>query len=290
MLLLITAGIYSCTEPITIHTRDAEPVVVIYGCLTDNWTIQFIQVSLSSPYFDNQKNPGISGADVQIEGSDHSVFRFIEDSENPGMYQTNRPVAGIPDVTYTLTVSCDMNGTGDYVTYRATSTLLSSIDIDSIQVEPRVIAGYHFFLVNLFAQDSPETDYYLCKYMVNDSLAMKNLSRYQIITDEVYNGQYIDGIWLYDFRNGNYKSDFYDAETDSTQHYVYPGDLITLEMSKIEKGYFQFISDCQREKHGSNPFFGGPPANIFTNLSNGAVGYFAAYSISRAWAVAPEEE
>ena len=288
--ILIAAGIYSCTEPIDIKTRNSEPVVVIYGCLTDDRTLQSIQVSLSSPYFDDQRNPGISGATVQIEGSDHSVFYLIEDAEIPGLYQTNKPVAGIPGITYTLTVSCDINATGQYATFQATSTMLGRIDLDSIRVESRVLAGHHFFIVNLFAQDSPETDYYLCKYKVNDSITMQSLSRYQIISDEVYNGQYIDGLWLYQFRNGNYKSDFYDAETDSIQRYAYPGDIITLEMSKIERGYFQFINDCQREKHGSNPFFGGPPSNIATNISNGAVGYFAAYSSSRAWAVAPEEE
>ena len=288
--LLITTCIFSCTEPFDINTRNSEPIVVVYGCLTDDCTVQSIQVSLSSPYFDNQQNSGISGAAVKVEGSDRSVFHFIENTETPGLYQTEHSVAGVPGTTYTLTVACDMNGTGKYATYQATTTMLSRIDIDSIHVEPQVIVGHHFFLVKLFAQDAPETDYYLCKYMVNDSVAIKSLSRYQIISDEVYNGQYIDGLGLYEFRDGNYKNNFHDTENDSFRCYIYPGDLITLEMSKIEKGYFQFIRDCQREKHWSNPFFGGPPANIITNISNGAVGYFAAYSISTAHAVTPEEK
>ncbi len=287
ILLLLIAGIYSCTEPITIETRDSEPVVVIYGCLTDDPTIQSIQVSLSSPYFDNQKNEGIVAATVQIEGSDHSVFQFVENSNNPGLYQTQHPIAGIPGVTYTLTVSCNKNGTGEYATYQAISTMPGEISIDSIQVEPRIIGGRHRFHINLFAQDPPEKNYYLCKYSINDSMVMKNLTWYQVFTDEIYNGQYINGLWVYDFRNGNYKNDFEDADSDSTHYYVFPGDLITMEMSKIEKGYYQFINDCQREKNGSNPFFGGPPANIITNISNGAIGYFAAYAISRATAVAP---
>ena len=287
IFLLLLTGIFSCREPFDINTRNSDPVVVIYGCLTDDWVIQSIQVSLSTPYFDNQKNPGISGAVVQIEGSDHSVFQFTENAKIPGLYQTEAPVAGVPGVTYTLTVTCDMNRTA---TYQASSTMLSRIDIDSIQVVPSAIAGHHLFLVNLFAQDSPEKDYYLCKFMVNDSMMMKNLSRYQVMYDEIYNGQYISGLCIYEFRDGNYKSDFFDSKTDSIHYYVYPGDMVTLEMSKIEKDYAQFINDCRREKHGSNPFFGGPPANIVTNISNGAVGYFAAYSISRAVAVAQEEK
>jgi hypothetical protein len=32
---------------------------------------------------------------------------------------------------------------------------------------------------------------------------------------------------------------------------------------------------------GSNPLFSGPPANVKGNISNGAIGFFAAYTTSR---------
>ena len=69
--------------------------------------------------------------------------------------------------------------------------------------------------------------------------------------------------------------------------YLDSGDKVELQMSRIPKGYFDSVTQCQSEMGGSNPFFGGPPANITTNISNGGVGYFVGYCISRAEAITP---
>jgi hypothetical protein len=69
--------------------------------------------------------------------------------------------------------------------------------------------------------------------------------------------------------------------------YLGPGDKIELQMSKVSKAYFEFITGCQREMRGSNPFFGGPSANIVTNITNGGCGFFTGYCISKAVALTP---
>jgi len=58
-------------------------------------------------------------------------------------------------------------------------------------------------------------------------------------------------------------------------------------MLNIERAYFDFISDCSRERRGENPFFGGPPSNISTNLSAGAVGCFTSFCIEEQKTVVP---
>jgi hypothetical protein len=65
------------------------------------------------------------------------------------------------------------------------------------------------------------------------------------------------------------------------------GDEVIVEYNRVEKGYYNFIEQAQHVKNGENPMFGGPPSNIQGNISNGAVGYFAAYSPARLKAVAP---
>ena len=61
-----------------------------------------------------------------------------------------------------------------------------------------------------------------------------------------------------------------------------PGDSITLEMAGITEEYANFIWDVQDETGFNTPLFSGPPANIRGNISNGAIGFFYAYSSVRA--------
>ena len=56
-------------------------------------------------------------------------------------------------------------------------------------------------------------------------------------------------------------------------------------MNSIGSGYANFIWEAQAEVQGSNPLFSGPPANVKGNIDNGAIGFFAAYSVSRAYTI-----
>ncbi len=60
------------------------------------------------------------------------------------------------------------------------------------------------------------------------------------------------------------------------------GDVITLQMCGITEEYYEFIEGVQREKRGRYPLFSGPPANVRSNLDNGALGFFTAFSASYA--------
>ena len=69
-----------------------------------------------------------------------------------------------------------------------------------------------------------------------------------------------------------------------------PGDTVTFEMYGISADYFKFITEAQTELFGSNPLFSGPPANISTNIDNGAVGFFAAVNVRRETAFADSKK
>ncbi|GHT13657.1 hypothetical protein AGMMS4956_10180 [Bacteroidia bacterium] len=49
-----------------------------------------------------------------------------------------------------------------------------------------------------------------------------------------------------------------------------------------QKGYYNFILQCQDEKEGGSSFFSSPASNINTNISNGGIGYFSCYSVTMA--------
>jgi hypothetical protein len=90
-----------------------------------------------------------------------------------------------------------------------------------------------------------------------------------ISDDRYFNGNYTFGISVYYFNSR------YEPEV------VNPGDTITLRMGGITKDYYNFLIELMDQTFEyRNPLFSGPPANIRTNISNEALGFFTAYSTS----------
>ena len=51
--------------------------------------------------------------------------------------------------------------------------------------------------------------------------------------------------------------------------------------------YYNFIYQCEMQQSGENPMFGGPAANITTNISGGACGFFSSFNPGTFSAVVP---
>ena len=278
----------ACTAPIEIETKNADSVIVIYGCLTEDTMRQKIKISASSPYFDNTQNSVLSDAVVSIHSSDNHFFELHEDPEEKGVYLTAWPMAAQPDVTYTLSVEIDFDKDGLVETYTASTTMPRPVVIDSITVNAMNIMGYRHYALNLFAQDEPSPDYYLARFVINDTIMTSKITNQTVFSDRGIDGQYINGVALNYFDDKENEWPFgNDIEIDTT-FFVRRGDKIALLLSRIEQGYFDFISQCIREKNGENPFFGSPPSNIITNISNGGVGYFTAFPTTTKEAVVPQ--
>ncbi|MDR0829415.1 MAG: hypothetical protein LBN95_04785 [Prevotellaceae bacterium] len=61
-------------------------------------------------------------------------------------------------------------------------------------------------------------------------------------------------------------------------------DLIGISVCSITQEYAAYIQNVREELQWSIPIFSGPPANVQTNISGGAVGFFTAYS-KQSWKV-----
>ncbi|MDR1582599.1 MAG: DUF4249 domain-containing protein [Prevotellaceae bacterium] len=292
--IFIVSLFASCVEPFDIKTDNSPPVIVIYGYLTDELTFHTIKVSVSSPYFDKMLNKGVSGAIVKITSSENEVFNFREIDSIPGMYLTETKVAGIPGMTYSLSVKTDFDNDGVKESYTATSTMLSATDVDSINIKDIKLMGSKLYNLNLYAQDPPTEDYYLGRYKLNDSIILFSINRLSPMQDIAFNGQYLNGLTIQRFWDISEKERVEDEDEDEDdverrRVYLRPGDTITLSLSRIERGYYDFINQCQKEMNGENPFFGGPASNIITNISNGGLGYFTTYAFSTVKTVVKED-
>ena len=271
---------FSCTAPFDIRTRDSKPVIVIYGCLTNEYMNQYIRITRSAPYFEDAESQIVENAKVKVVSSVGREYTFLRDVK--GYYVSQRRFAVVQGVTYHLSVEIDDD------LYEAETTTLPVVPVDSISVKMINIMGYNHYSLQIYMQEPPETEnYYLFKYIINDSITNDRISELIMSNDLAFNGEYIYGANITYFEDAtNSRSQDRNKENEH-RTYVSQGDYVRLQVLNIEKGYYYFIRDCMREKYGENPFFGGPPSNIQTNLSNGAVGYFTSYCIHENTTVVP---
>ena len=285
LLALLILSTTACTERIDLDLEGAEPAIVIYGTVTDTLGYQSISISSSVPYFDQQHNPAVSGALVTITTSNNEVWTLRESNTEKGVYQTEELKTGKAGESYYLKVQYDFNQDGSTEIYEASSTMPDPILLDSVKIKTMNDMGSNMFTVNIFGQEPEGEDFYFSKYYVSDTLATK-LSQYSLMNDILFDGQYLNGILAFFFAD---LAEIEDYPEDDRKYYTFlsSGDEVIVEYCRIEEGYFNFIKQAQDVKYGENPMFGGPPSNIQGNISNGAVGYFAAYSPTRLKAVAP---
>jgi hypothetical protein len=247
---------------------------VIYGQITTDTTSHKVTITTTGDYYSNTPPQGISGANVRITDGENEFILF-EDSEEEGVYYTNPNVYGVPGKTYTIFVeNVDLLGNGNLKNYSASSELMPVASPDSIKVDYR--ENWEGWAVQAYAQDPPETeDFYMFLVYVNNELDSDSLQNLIITDDALFNGNYTNGVVVY-YLDGD------DALT--------PGDTLTTAFCGISRDYYKYLIEAQVATRPSVPLFSGPPANPRSNFSNNAIGYFAAYSLSRVSTIIEEQE
>ena len=269
ILISITAFMlaYGCTEEIDLKLSNTHTRLVVEGIVTTDTTTHFVHLSLSGDYFLNEPLPSVSGATVSL--SDGIKTSFLEESHDlPGYYLTMPDYYGVPGRTYSIKIdNVDINNDGIPETYTAESYLNPVTPVDSIRLEYE--EDLDLWKVLLYA-DEPGgvTNYYMFSLIVNDTLYTDQLNEVTVADDRFIDGNYANGVWVHSIYE------------DDDSHVFQPGDTLTLRMSGIGKEYYKYVIALQDETRMHIPLFSGPPANLPGNISNGALGYFSAFSNS----------
>ncbi|MDR0729665.1 MAG: DUF4249 domain-containing protein [Prevotellaceae bacterium] len=281
--VLLGAGMLlcaACMERMDLSTDYAPPRLVITGYVTTDTAVHRIKVSCTTPYFGTEQPRSYSSAEVQINGV---RLRAVGDGE----YVTDPAFFGVPGETYTLDVWVDFDDDGTPEHYSASAVMpalhrLDSITLSSVQLgttKPPWMVIMHF-------QDLSGPNYFGAHLYINDTLYSNKMQRYflNFFGEYVAEGQYIH------FPVTSYSIREEMRWENDEPFYVYPRDSLTLELNTLSGDYFEFIRTARQEINGGNPLFAGPPANVPTNLSGGAVGIFGAYTISRKSLILPPKE
>jgi hypothetical protein len=277
-LILITAVMLAsaCTEQIDIELDSTYARLVVEGELTSDSMKHYVLLSITSNYFSNKPSPPVQDAVVELSFGNETM-QLIENETIPGRYETPYAFKGTIGTTYDLELSqLDVNQDGEEERYHASSTMAGGTELEKIELKyypTPAVSGYTIFM---YASHPPELrDWFGFKVYKNSHLLTNSLEQYSVLSDELFDDGYFPGLPV------GFLSD------DETDEVVYPGDTVTFELHCIEEAYFNFVSEAQLEIAGNFPLFSGPPSNVVSNIDNGAMGIFAAYSIQRTSVVLP---
>lgn len=251
IIIFLLFTISACQKVINIDLNTASPNIVIEGIIDNSQGPYRVKLSKTGSYFNQPVLPPVSGAQVIISDNIGTIDTLTEDST--GLYFTHK-IKGIPGRSYNLNVLSEK------VSYTASSTMMDAVYIDSLGLEivQRISFGARNrrdSSLNIYFKDPPDQkNFYRIKFYENNVFHSTN---YRLYDDEYTNGE----------------------EISLNVGHAVIGDTDKIELISLDRATYDYYRTL-RDILDINPIFGSTPANPNTNLSQGALGYFAALAIT----------
>lgn len=250
VIILLT----SCEDVIEIELDYMKSKLVIEGVINDFDNQCIIKLSKTTDYFSQKTNPTVSDAVITLTDNAGTIVKFNE--IEPGIYM-EESVQAKPNINYTLNILSE----GDK--YVAKATIPQKVNIDSLTClyNPESIFYEVGYVVSCHFSDPEEfrNFYRLKTYNINDRTKAKNSK--DLYNDDLFNGNKVELPWSYD---------------------VYQQfDTVVVELYTLDVQTYDYYKTLFSISGGADMMSPTTPANPNTNLSNGALGYFGAYTVSR---------
>jgi len=261
--IVITMFLSNCTEIIDFDLNEGENNrLVVDGSITNETKAHQVILSRTASYYYNQQTPRETGAQVSITDG---VNTYTLNETEAGVYETQPDVTGEEGKTYTLNIKLT-----DGEVYTASSTMRKSLAVDSLGYEYQydMWSDEYFYLVYIFAQENPgKGDCYMWDLYKDGIHETDTVKERMFVDDQMYDGKYISYADIFWFSS--------DQITNDTTH-------IMIKTQVINKDYYDFLNALMLETYWRGSPFDGPPANIPSNVSNGALGFFNAITVNTA--------
>ncbi len=243
----------SCEKVIEFDLSESKEALVIEATITNNKDPFIVLISKTLPYFAKETDNLVSGAIVSIK-SESGKQRYYKET-SPGVYKLEKTFAAA-DSWYTIDVEYEG------ITYSASSYLNESVPI--VDLDFSYFDGFGFFdsgyKVSCYIRDPLNiANYYRLKYYVNGKPYEEN-GEISLYSDKLFDGKAI-GI-------GQRAVVFKETDT------------LTVELQSIDKAAYDYFLTLESIS-GTEIIQSASPTNPNSNFSNGALGYFSAYSYER---------
>jgi hypothetical protein len=260
-VILIGLGFAQCTDVIDVEVPTAPPRLVIEASI--NWekgttgNRQQINLSTSTPFFDNLQESPVTGALVKISNDDDGT-EFLFRDQNNGSYVTS---SFVPKIGQSYTLEVEHEGE----TYIAQETMIPVVEIDDVFQSTDNGFDKNALEVNVLFTDTPNVpNFYLAKFQRRGDLFPTLFD----IRDE--------------FTDGNQIKIIYERieNEDTGEKEFEPGDIVDISLIGISSQYYDFIRLLNSQSGNTGNLFSTIPAEIkgncinITDPDNYAFGYF----------------
>jgi len=185
----------------------------------------------------------------------------------PGHYYTSEEYFGEENKTYDLRIEYG----GEVYTSTSTIDPVTSIDsvaydlaeIDEDDEEDEDYVYEPFGIYPYFQEPNTPNQHYLFKLSINGVPYTDEMIDWFFTDDTFVNGNYIEDAEFFNFN-------------------AMPGDSVTFEIYSISEAAYDYLNAMLLETEFRGGLFDGAPANVPSNMSNGALGAFLTMDVEKA--------
>lgn len=259
ILLALLALTTSCEKVIDLDLKTSSTQIVIEATLPDDGSPAVAVLSQTVAYSETNQFPAVSGATLLLTDETTGTVDTLRETTTPGRYAGR--LAGLVGHRYTLDVA---SGGQHYVAHSTMPPVvpLAGVALDAISFGPNDRLNVR----PLFLDPAGVRNYYYFQQSVN--------------------GKPQKTIYLQDdeFSDGNPNTQGLRGGFDEEK--LLRGDTVRVKMHNLDVGAYEYFRTLNQIL-ASNPLFTTTPTNPVGNFTNGALGYFSAFSAQTATVVVP---
>lgn len=255
-LLILSLLLQSCEDVINVNLKNTTPRLVVEGSISNLSDSVRIMLHKSTDYFKPIDFAPVANATVSINDSYGNTYVLFNNSN--GTYSI-KGIHSFPDDQFTLNI------TSDGELYEATTQMPNLVKIDSVIIEKSI---QHFnksrIKISILIKDpAGVANFYQVKVFKNDSLL--NATRLALYSDRYFDGK-------------STKIDVTSRRFGTPRFEV--NDIVKIQLINIDKMMYDYFQVLRDNTDSENILSASTPSNPPNNITNGALGYFAAWSIS----------
>jgi len=240
----------------------SHDLIVVDGMITS--VLKHHTITLSRPVSSLNETPEmVSGASISLNDGD-TIYTYIEDPAGSGIYRTEIPVIGEYKKQYYLVI--DYEGE-KYTANTNMLPLTGSLEPIIYTQKPGDENMYYLSYVN----NSIDPDE---SFMYEILLDWSDLPEYDTVDDELCRAK------LYYYTLTTIDVNQFFSQTIPQEIIYFPkGTVIKEKKYSLTQKHAEFIRDLLFETQWTGGYFDAAHADITTNMSPGAVGFFAACTV-----------
>ncbi|MBK7689992.1 MAG: DUF4249 domain-containing protein [Bacteroidetes bacterium] len=246
----------SCQKVIDVNLNDAQPQYVIEAPMFEGVHDFTVRITKTTNYFDTEQPTTVDNAVVVLKDPNSNSVTLTP--QGNGWYRIAN-FAAIPLSSYQLEVFVDGKS------FTANSTMPFHTPIDSLTTRK----------FNGFGPPNPDKGTELLLVHLKDSVGVKNFYRVLITKNDTILNK-AENYYIFD----DMVRDGLQIDAPIFTSIFKKGDKVDVELLGMDAAVYDYFNTLSEVITG-DANTGAAPANPNSNFSNGALGYFAAYTSSK---------